>query len=139
MTISTAFTTDFLTRCLTGDHDWENDTFKVALYTSSADLDADTTAYSTTNEVSGSGYVAGGATLSAASGYPQIVSGKMAMQFDDASWAASTITARGALIYNSSQSNAAVMAIDFGRDISSTAATFALKFSLMSRPLIEVG
>ena len=90
------------------------DTFKVALYTSSASLDASTTAYTTSNEVSGTGYSAGGATLTAVA---PTTSGTTAfVDFNDVTFSSSTITARGCLIYNSSDSNKAVAVFDFGSD-----------------------
>lgn len=103
------------------------DVYKIALYTSTATLDASTTAYSATNEVSGTGYTAGGATLS---GFTTGGSGNTAwLDFTtDPTWPSSTITARGALIYNSSKSNKAVAVLDFGADITSTAATFTVTF-----------
>lgn len=102
------------------------DVYKIALYTSAATLDKTTTAYSATNEVSGTGYTAGGATLA---GYTP-GSGSDVAWIDwttDPTWANATITARGALIYNSSKSNKAVAVIDFGADITSTAATFTVQ------------
>lgn len=101
------------------------DTYKIALFTSSATLSKATTAYSTTNEVSGTGYSAGGATLS---GFSVSLDTDTAILdwTTDPTWASSTITARGALIYNSSRSNKAVAVLDFGSDITSTAATFTV-------------
>jgi hypothetical protein len=100
------------------------DTYKIALYTSAATLGASTTAYSATNEVaSGGGYTTGGATLTT----PAITDdgGKAILSFDTPIlWDPSTITARGALIYNSSKSNKAVMVIDFGADKTSTDGPF---------------
>lgn len=102
------------------------DTYKGALYTSSATLGKTTTVYSSTNEVTGPGYSAGGATLS---GFAiSFDSGKIIYDFSDVSWPSSTITARGMLIYNSSRSNKSVMVIDFGADKVSTAGTFAVVF-----------
>jgi len=95
--------TSFKLELLKGVHDFTNgtgDTFKIALYTSSATLDASTTAYSATNEVSGTGYTAGGETLT---NVTPVASGTGALvDFGDVTWSASSITARGALIYNSS-------------------------------------
>jgi len=102
------------------------DTFKMALYTSSATLGAATTAYSGTNETSGTGYTAGGNTLTnngvATSGTTAYV------DFADTTWSTATITARGCLIYNSSLSNASVSAHDFGSDKSATGGTFTVQF-----------
>lgn len=102
------------------------DTYKIALYTSTATLDASTTAYSSTNEVIGTGYTAGGATLS---GFTTGLSGSTAyLTFTNPTWSTSTITARGCLIYNSSKSNKSVAAYDFGGDVTSTAGTFTVNF-----------
>jgi hypothetical protein len=98
----------------------------IALYTSSATLDASTTAYSATNEVSGTGYVAGGNSLTAVA---PTSSGTTAFtDFNDTTWSTATITARGALIYNSTQSNKAIAVLDFGADKTSTAGDFTIVF-----------
>lgn len=133
MPISQAMPTSFKQQLLEGVHDFRasgGDTFKVALYTSSANLDASTTAYSATNEVSGSGYSAGGATLSAVN---PTTSGTTAFtDFADVTWAGATITARGALIYNTTPghtyTNAAVAVLDFGSDRTSTSGDFTIVF-----------
>jgi len=97
---------------------------KVALYTSAATLDSTTTAYTTTGEASGTGYTAGGQVLT---GVSVTSSGTTAwLVFDNPSWAASSITARGALIYNSSDSNKSIAVIDFGADKQSSATTFVI-------------
>jgi hypothetical protein len=100
------------------------DTYKIALYTSSATLSKSTTAYSATNEVGNSGdYVAGGQALS---GFAVVLDGDVAIMdwTADPLWTGATITARGALIYNSSKSNKALAVLDFGGDITSTAGNF---------------
>lgn len=123
MAITQAIATSFKAEILQGIHD-SADTYKIALYTSAATLGASTTAYSATNEVVGTGYTAGGTTLT---GYSVTTSGTTAiLDFADASWPSATITARGALIYNSSKANKAVYVLDFGSDISSTNGTFAI-------------
>ena len=123
MTITTALCNSFKQEVLEGVHS-SGDTYKIALYSSAATLGAATTAYSTTNEVSGTGYTAGGATLS---GLLTGLSGSTAyMTFSDPSWANASITARGCLIYNSSKSNKAVAAFDFGGDVTSTNGTFTV-------------
>lgn len=125
MAISTAMCTSFKKELFEAEHDFTADTFKIALFTSSATLGASTTAYSTTDEVSGTGYTAGGETLS---NITVTTSGITAfIDFDDVSITNATITARGALIYNSSKSNKAVAVYDFGSDQSSTAATFTIQ------------
>ena len=103
------------------------DVFKIALYSSSATLDATTTAYTTSNEVVGTGYTAGGIALTIST-TPTFTSTTAFLSFADASWPSATITARGALIYNSSQANAAVAILDFGSDKTSTTGTFSVIF-----------
>lgn len=103
------------------------DTFKIALYTSSANLDASTTTYSTTNEVAtGGGYSAGGNTLTTIA--PTSSGTTAFLDFNDTTWSTSTITANGALIYNSSQSNRAVAVLAFGSDKSSSGGNFTIQF-----------
>jgi hypothetical protein len=92
-------------------------TFKIALYTSSATIGASTTAYTTAGEASGTAYVSGGFTLT--SNGPSSGGTTGFCDFEDAYWNSSSITARGALIYNSSQSNKAVCVLNFGADITS--------------------
>lgn len=124
MAITQAMCTSFKVELFGGVQDMDTDTFKMALYTSSATLDASTTAYSATNEVSGTGYTAGGATMSGAS---ISSSGTTAfVDFSDVTWSTATITARGAVIYNSSKSNRAVAVLDFGADKTSTAGDFTV-------------
>lgn len=110
-------------------HDFDNpggNTFKIALYTSSATLGASTTAYSTSNEVTGTGYSAGGNTLTSVS---PTTSGTTAyVDFADTTWSNSTITANGALIYNANSSNAAVVTLAFGSDKSSSNGDFVIVF-----------
>lgn len=129
MAITQALCTSFKVELLTGTHNFtasSGDTFKIALFTSSASLDASTTAYSTTNEVTGTGYTAGGNTLT---NVTPTSSGTTAyIDFADTTWASATITARGALIYNYSDSNKAVAVLDFGGDKTSTNGDFTIQF-----------
>lgn len=123
MPITTAICNSYKQEILEGVHS-STDTYKIALYTSSATLGASTTAYSATNEVTGAGYDAGGKTLT---GFVSGLStGTAYITFDDPSWTSSTITARGCLIYNSSKSNKAVAAFDFGSDVISVSGTFTI-------------
>jgi hypothetical protein len=116
----------FKQQILLGEHDLDTDTIKLALYTSAATLSAATTAYSTSDEVVGTGYTAGGNTLTGAS---VSLSGTTAyVDFSDTTWTTATITARGALIYNSSKSNKAIAVLDFGADKTSTAGSFTVQF-----------
>jgi len=136
MAISQAMATSFKVDILNGVHAFGTtvtrgstaaDTFKIALYTSSASLDATTTAYSVTNEVSGTGYTAGGNTLSV-SQVPTSTSTTAWLDFADTTWTSATITANGALIYNSSQSDKAVAVLAFGGDKTSTNGDFTIVF-----------
>lgn len=120
-----AFCTSAKVGFLTGTYVPLTDTMKIALYTNSATLDATTTAYTTSNEVVGTGYTAGGNTLT---GNAISSGGTTAwITFSDSSWTTATITARGALIYDSTQSNAAIAVLDFGADKTSTAGTFTVQ------------
>lgn len=128
MAISQAMCTSFKVDLLAGTQDFDADTFKVALYTSSASLDAATTAYTTSGEVPSTGnYTAGGNTLTV-SVTPTSTGTTAFISFANTTWVASTITARGALIYNSSKSNKAVAVLDFGSDKISTDGDFTINF-----------
>ena len=130
MAITQAMCTSFKQALLDGEMDFSSDTaqtFKIALYTSSATLDASTTAYSVTNEVSGTGYSAGGNTLTI-SANPTTSGTTAFLDFADTTWSSATITARGALIYQSGGSNPAVAVLDFGGDKTSTAGDFQIQF-----------
>lgn len=121
--ITQAMCTSFKVESWQAIHDLQTDVIKIALYTSAATLDSTTTVYSASNEASGGTYVAGGATLT---GVTLTSSGTTAIaDFDDVSWAG-TITARGALIYNSSKANRAIAVLDFGADKTSTG-TFTIQ------------
>lgn len=129
MAITQAMCTSFKQALLDGEMDFSSDTaqtFKIALFTSSATLGASTTTYSTTNEVSGTGYTAGGKTLTVVA---PTTSGTTAyVDFSDVSWPSSTITARGALIYKAGGTNPAVAVLDFGADKTSTSGNFEVQF-----------
>ena len=130
MAITQAVCTSFKQELLVGTHNFTattGDTFKIALYSSSATLSASTTAYSATNEVSNSGtYTAGGGSLT---NVTPTTSGTTALtDFSDVSFTSATITARGALIYNSTDSNKAAVVLDFGGDKTSTSGTFTIQF-----------
>ena len=129
MAISTAMCTSFKQELLVGTHNFtatSGNSFKLALYTSSASLGASTTAYSTSNEVSGTGYTAAGAALTSVT---PTTSGTTAFcDFADLTFSSSTITANGALIYNDTQSDKAVCALAFGGDKTSTAGDFTITF-----------
>lgn len=129
--------TSFKQQLLEAVHDFKltgGDTFKIALYTNSATLDASTTAYTTSGETtntSGSAYSAGGNTLTR---IDPTSSGTTAFtDFADTSWASASFTARGALIYNTTPSsgaytNPSVVVLDFGSDKTASAGTFTIVF-----------
>lgn len=134
MAITSALCTSFKKELLERKHDFNasgGHTFKIALYTSSANLDASTTNYTTTNEVVGSGYTAGGITLT---NVDPTTSGTTAfIDFADVTWSSSTITAAGALIYNTTTDGGtgttnAVAVISFGGDKTSTNGDFTISF-----------
>ena len=130
MAITQAMCTSFKVALLNGEMDFSSDTsqtFKIALYTSSATLGAATTAYATTNEVSGTGYTAGGNTLTI-SANPASSGTTAFLDFADTTWTDATITARGALIYKVGGGNPAVAVLDFGADKTSTAGDFQVQF-----------
>ncbi len=130
MAITTAMCTSFKKELMEAVHNFKNSggsTFNLALYTSSATLDASTTAYSATNESSGTGYTAKGAALTRVD---PTTSGTTAFtDFADLTFSSSSITARGALIFNDSASgDPSVCALDFGADKTSTNGDFTIQF-----------
>ena len=127
MAITTAVCTSAKKKLL-DDAGFDNggDTFNLALYTSDATLDATTTAYTASNEASGTGYTAGGAALT---GQATATSGTTAyVDFADLTFANSSITARGCLIYNATDSNAAIQVHNFGADVTSANGDFTITF-----------
>ena len=131
MAITQAMCTSFKVGILGADFDFDTGTtqvFKIALFTSSATLSAATTAYSTSNEVSGTGYSAGGNILTV-SQVPTSTGTTAFLDFADTTWSTATITARGALIYLANgTTNPAVAVLDFGGDKTSTAGNFTIQF-----------
>ena len=132
MAITSAICTSFKVELLKGVHNFTattGNTFKIALYDSDATLGAGTTAFTTSEEItntSGTAYTSGGATLTSVT--PVASSTTALCDFDDVSFSSATFTANGALIYNSSESNAAVAAIAFGSDKTATNGTFTIQF-----------
>ena len=132
MAITSAVCTSFKVELLKGTHNFTattGNTFKIALFTSSATLGASTTAFSTSNEItnsSGTAYTSGGATLTSVT--PVASSTTAVCDFSDVSFTDASFTANGALIYNSSASNAAVCSIAFGSDKTVTSGTFTIQF-----------
>ena len=130
MAITTAMCTSFKQELMEAVHNFKNsggNTFNAALYMSSASLGASTTAYTTSNEVSGTGYTAKGNSLTRVD---PSTSGTTALtDFADTTWSSSTITARGAMIFNDSASgDPSVVILDFGADKTSTAGDFTIAF-----------
>ena len=119
MTIQQTQTTSFKKELYQGIHNLSTDNIYIALYTANASLNQDTTVYSSTNEITGTGYTAGGQQLLnpviSSSGYTAYVS------FNNASWSGA-LTARCALIYNASKGNRAIAVLDFGSNKTSTTA-----------------
>jgi hypothetical protein len=127
-------TTSFKTELYQGIHDLTTDTLKIALYTANADLNEATTVYTTSGEVTGTGYTAGGVTLTGitinSSGFTAYV------DFDNVVFNAA-VTARCALIYNSSQSNKSIAVLDFGSDKTSTNFTITMPANTATAALIR--
>lgn len=135
MSIAQTSTTSFKVELLQAVHNFgptSPNTFKIALYTAAASLDATTTVYTTSNEVVGTGYTAGGNTLvigtSPTAGNNTASIPTAYMSFNNSSWTNATFTARAALIYNSSQGNKAVAVLDFGSDKTVSNDTFQVIF-----------
>ena len=131
MAITQAMVTSFKVGVLDGTFDFSSgtsQTFKIALFTNAATLDAATTAYSTSNEVTGTGYTAGGNILTI-SQVPTSTGTTAFLDFADTTWSSATITARGAMIYLADGgTNPAVAVLDFGSDKTSTAGDFTIVF-----------
>ena len=126
MAITQAMCTSFKAEILDEQHDLVADTLKIALYTSSANLDASTTAFTTTQEISGTGYSSGGVELTSRT---VSTSGTTAFfDADDPTWTSASFTARGALIYNSTNSNKAIAVLNFGGDFTVSSGTFRIVF-----------
>ena len=145
MAITQSMTTSFKAELMLAVHDFRTtsggDVFKLSLYTSSATIDANTTSYTATNEVTGTNYTAGGGSLTnlgVVTSNTSTSAGTGFTDFSDLTFTNATITARGALIYNSTPSgnsnanttltNASVAVLDFGADKSSTAGDFTIVF-----------
>ena len=132
MAITSAVCNSFKTEVLQGLHNFtasSGNTFKIALYTSSATLNKSTTAYSSSNEItntSGSAYTAGGATLTSVT--PALSTDTACCDFADVSFTSASFTANGCLIYNDTNSDRAVCAIAFGGDKTVSSGTFTIQF-----------
>ena len=130
--ITSAYCTSFKKQLLEGAHDFRvgQNVFKIALYTEVANLDANTTAYTTTGEIVGTGYTAGGLVLTQSNPAQFAASG--IVTFSNVSWTGATIAARGALIYNSTPvhtyTNPACIVLDFGITRAAINNTFEIRF-----------
>ena len=126
MAITQSMCTSFKEECFKEGHQMATDTIKIALFTSSASIGASTTAYSTSNEISGTGYSAGGVALTS-----QVVSTSSTTAYFDAadpSWTSASFTANGAIIYNSTNSDKAIAVLAFGGDFTVAGGTFKIIF-----------
>lgn len=132
MAITQAVCNSFKRDVLQEGHQIKTDTLKIALFTSAASLSAGTSVYSTSNEVvSSGGYAPGGGTLTGVTislGATSAGGGTAIIDFADISFTSTTFSARGALIYNSTNSNKAIAVLDFGSDKTSTNGTFTVSF-----------
>jgi hypothetical protein len=135
MSLQQTATTSFKVELLQGVHNFgptSADTFKVALYTGASSIGPTTTVYTTSNEVVGAGYTAGGNTLvittspTASNNSSSVPTAYVS--FGNSSWAGATFTARGALIYNSTEGNKSVAVLDFGSDKTVSNDTFQIIF-----------
>jgi len=134
MAISQAMCTRFKRDVMLGLHDLDSDTIKIALFTSSASLGAATTAYASSgiNEVAnGNGYTTGGVTLASASVVENSTSG--CFSATNPEWTSATFTARGAMIYNDTESDLAIAILDFGGDFSVAGGTFKIIFPAQTK------
>jgi hypothetical protein len=127
--ITQCLTASFKQELLEGVHNFSaagGDTFKIALYTSAASIDSTTTVYTTSGEITGTGYTAGGGTLT---NIGVTLSGTTAYtSWNDFTWSNSTLTTAGALIYNASKGNRSVAVLNFGGSYSTSAAPFTVTF-----------
>jgi hypothetical protein len=137
--ISQAIATSFKLECLLAVHNFSSDIFNIALYDATiGNLDATTAIYTTFGEISGSGYAAGGMTLALTSGWPQIVGTTGACRFNDATWNSATFSADGALIYNASKGNRAVMSLLFPARQSPFNGVFTVRFPTTLNPIVQI-
>jgi len=135
MSILQTATTSFKVQLLQAVHNFgptSADTYKIALYNGNADINAGTTVYTTSNEITGTGYTAGGNTLTISvyptSAYNQSAVSTAYISFENTSWTNATFTCRAALIYNVTQGNKSVAVLDFGADKTVSNDTFTIIF-----------
>lgn len=137
--IQQGLTTSFKQEMLQAGQNLATDTLRMALYTAFADIGPLTTVYTATNEVTGTGYSAGGELVTGATISTDVQTGTVYVNFDNVSWPGASFTARGALIYNVTQSNASVAVLDFGSDktFSSTSNTVTMPVNSATTALIR--
>jgi hypothetical protein len=116
MPIQQGQTLSFRSDIVQGGQNLSSNTLKMALYTAYATLNPSTTAYTTDNEIVGAGYTAGGVTITGVTITTDVATNTVYINFNNVSWPGASFTARGALIYNSSQSNKSIAVLDFGSD-----------------------
>ena len=136
MAIQQGLTTSFKQEMLQAQQNLLSDTLYIALYEATADIGPNTTAYTATGEVTGTGYTAGGIELTGAT-ISAATNGTVYVDFDSVTWPASQITARGALIYNTTQSNKSIAVLDFGSDKTMTNFTITMPTNTSSTALIR--
>lgn len=124
--ITQTLTTSFKLELLQAVHNFGTDIFKISLYSSNANLSADTTVYSSAGEISGTGYTAAGNTLTVVG--PSSSGTTAYVSFNNTSWSGASFTAAGALIYNSSKSNKSVAVLNFGNNKTVSGSTFTVQF-----------
>ena len=137
--IQQGLTNSFKQEMLQAGQNLATDTLKMALYTAFSDIGQLTTVYTTTNEVTGTGYTAGGVVMTGVTISTDVNTGTVYVDFADVSWPGANFTARGALIYNVTQSNKSVAVLDFGSDktFTSTSNTVTLPANTATTALIR--
>ena len=137
--IQQGLTNSFKQEMLQAGQNLATDTLKMALYTAFSDIGQLTTVYTTTNEVTGTGYTAGGVAMTGVTISTDVNTGTVYVNFDNVSWPGANFTARGALIYNVTQGNASVAVLDFGSDktFSSTSNTVTMPANTATTALIR--
>ncbi len=120
-------------------HDFSADTFKIALYNAdTASLDQSTTSYSAAGEIAGAGYAGGGLALTQMPGFPTIIGSSAGVRFQDAVWSGASFSADGALIYNATKGNRAVMVLGFPTRQSAVSGVFRVRFPLVLPPIVQI-
>jgi len=139
MAIQQGQTLSFRSDIVQGGQDLSANTLKMALYTAYATLNPSTTAYTTDNEITGTGYTAGGATITGVTINTDSNTNTVYINFNNVSWPGANFTARGALIYNSTQSNKSIAVLDFGSDktFTSTSNTVTMPVNAASTALLR--